>query len=373
MKILIISGGFFPTNSPQVHRTTELVKEFCNQGNQVELITSFFDNRQLEFSKKYNFKFIDFGKKRFKLIPRSNNKTLDFFVRGINRILINVLDYPDIEFFFLVKKKIKNLSGYDLVISVAAPHSIHWAVRWTLRNNKTLAKVWIADCGDPFYANQVETYKKAIYFKWIEQWWCRKADFITIPKYEYMFSFLEEFHFKIKEVTQGFDLDVQKSFLKPYKKHKVPTFIYAGSLVPIHRDPSKFLDYLVSLPLDFKFHFYTRQKHFVEPFLERANGRIVLHDYLSREDLISELSTMDFIVNFMYDPYKYAPSKMADFLFAERPILNIDYKLDNENIDRFLSGDYSKSFDLFTKERFDIKTIIKQFKDLYNSAIESRT
>ena len=183
-----------------------------------------------------------------------------------------------------------------------------------------------------------------------------------------MFSFLEEFHYKIVEITQGFNLEEQREYLKTYSKNEIPTFIFAGSFVPIHRDPTLFLEYIVNLDIDYKFHLYTRQKWFVEPFIEKSKGRIELHDYLTREDLIGELSTMDFIVNFMYDPYKYAPSKMADYLIAGRPVLNIDYELDKDVINEFLKGNYEGQFNMFTLDRFDIKNIVDQFLFYYNEA-----
>ena len=69
----------------------------------------------------------------------------------------------------------------------------------------------------------------------------------------------------------------------------------------------------------------------------------------------------------MYDPYRYAPSKMIDYLITERPILNVEYELDQEVLQQFLNGDYTNTFNQFKKEKFDISKIAKQFTDLIKS------
>jgi len=236
---------------------------------------------------------------------------------------------------------------------------------------KPIAKVWVADCGDPFYANMVETYRRPIYFKYIEQKWCRKADFISIPKIELIESFLPEFKSKIIEIPQGFNIAESQAFNSIYTRNVVPTFMFAGSFVPKHRDPTMFLEFLVSLDIDFRFYIYTRNSTFVRPFIKKGNGRIILNDYVDRKTMIHLLSKMDFNVNFMYNPKYYAPSKIIDYLIADRPILNIEDTLDHELILNFLSGDYKGSFDMFSLQKFDIRNVSNQFLNLYyNSTIQ---
>ena len=89
-----------------------------------------------------------------------------------------------------------------------------------------------------------------------------------------------------------------------------------------------------------------------------------MKDYLKRDELLKVLSQMDFNVNFMYDPTKYAPSKVIDYLIADRPILNIDYELDTQNLDKFLSGNYEGAKVFFPISKFDIKRIANLFLDL---------
>ena len=74
---------------------------------------------------------------------------------------------------------------------------------------------------------------------------------------------------------------------------------------------------------DYRFHIYSlSQKEFLFPFVEKSRGKIVLHDPLSRDALLSKLSEMDFLVNFEYDPLVQSPSKLIDYGLTKRPILN---------------------------------------------------
>ncbi|MCK5338692.1 MAG: hypothetical protein KAJ50_07770, partial [Bacteroidales bacterium] len=91
-------------------------------------------------------------------------------------------EYPAIEEMFKVKKILKNENGYDLLISFAVPFPVHWGTAWARTKNHEIAKVWVADCGDPYMGNTNDSFRKLFYFKYPEKWFCKKTDFITIPK-----------------------------------------------------------------------------------------------------------------------------------------------------------------------------------------------
>ena len=56
MRILIISGNFFPLNNPRSFRTTELAKEFARQGNKVDVYIPKTDYDYLPFEKNTDLK-----------------------------------------------------------------------------------------------------------------------------------------------------------------------------------------------------------------------------------------------------------------------------------------------------------------------------
>ena len=104
-KILIVSSAFYPENSPRSFRTTELVKELCRQGHQVTLYTIKQDEYHLPLEKEYGVRIKDLGSRK---LPNINiakgNKLMVLAKRVVNRALLQLVLYPDIELMFKVKK-----------------------------------------------------------------------------------------------------------------------------------------------------------------------------------------------------------------------------------------------------------------------------
>lgn len=297
-RILIVSRAFFPMNSPRSFRATELAKEFSRQGHDVMVLTVKREEHN-DFSKKHQLTIKDLGKPRFKPINLRGKGLILLFWRAIARFSGLLFEYPDIELLFKVKKQLKKESGYDILISIAVPFPIHWGVAsvWKKNNDLNPAKVWIADCGDPYMGVENDTFRKPFYFKYVEKWFSRKTDFITVPVETAIPAYYPEFHHKIRVIPQGFNFD---EIRLPKEKHNnpYPCFAYAGGLIPGRRDPKEFLEFLVNYPKKYQFDIYTNEKELVKDFASRSNGRIVLKDYIPREKLLLELNKLDFVVNF---------------------------------------------------------------------------
>src|SRR5690625_2018978 len=255
-KILILSRSFYPINSPRSFRTTELVKEFVRQGHEVTLLTVKNDEFHIPFEREYGVIIKDIGPLRLPNIKIDVTSGIGReFKRILRRGFLQLLEYPDIELMYRIQNKLKTESGYDLMISIAVPHPVHWGVAVARTDNHRISNVWIADCGDPYMGSTLDTFNKMFYFKYIEKYFCRKADYITIPLEEAKGGYYAEFHDKIRVIPQGFrfeDID-----LPPNTKHTVPTFAYAGGLIPGGRDPRAFLEYLTRVNQKFKFIIYT--------------------------------------------------------------------------------------------------------------------
>lgn len=361
MKILIISGAFFPDNSPRSFRSTELVKEFCRQGHDVTYIGSYKEEPHHALVKEFGFNFIDVGRKKLQMYQPSSNSISQLSARVINKLTNYFFEYPDIEWTWKIKKVLKSMSGFDLMISIAVPHPIHWGVAWASDSSKKIAKTWVADCGDSYYLNKLEKYPRLFYFKWIESYWCKKVDFIASPMAAMKVNFLPPYRHKCIEIPQGFKIEESKKYLKPYSPNKIPTFCFSGSFIPGSRDPKKLLEYLVDLNIDFRFYIFTMLKNYVHPYMEKAKGRIILYDYIPRNELLSFQSQMDFLVNFTFNPEVQVPSKLIDYLITDKPILNIEEDLDSDTVDQFLKGDYSNKFDKLSLERYKIENVCKKF------------
>jgi len=366
MKILIISRSFYPMNSPRSFRTTELVKEFSRKGHEVILLTHKQDNVHIPFEDKYNVKIEDLGKSKiFKIDITKGNKFSILCKRLIKRMLLQLIEYPNIELMFQVRNKLKaKESIYDLLISIAVPFPIHWGVAWSRNKNNRIAKVWVADCGDPFYYNIHDSFKKFFYFKYIEKWYSRKTDYISIPFEGLKKYFFKEFESKYRVIPQGFNFDNTKIYDKPIK-NDVVTFAYAGGFIKTARDPKKFLDFLVTKNTPFKFIVYNKQKEFTEPYNDLLGDKLVVKDYIPRKELLYELSKMDFLVNLEYDPENQSPSKLIDYSFTKRPILLIKNNEFYEHVvDEFLSRNYKNKFEMIDIDQYNIENVGQQFLNL---------
>lgn len=369
-KIAIVSRSFYPMNSPRSFRATELAKEFSRQGHRVTVFTVKDHDIHTPFEKEHNLEIKDIGPLSFRPVQLNGNGVHSVWKRVLRRGGNLLFEYPDIELMWRVKQALAEESGYDMLISVAVPHPVHWGVSKVWKKNRKLARVWVADCGDPYMGAALDTFKKMFYFKYFEKRFCRNADFITVPVEEAKQAYYPEFHEKIRVIPQGFDFD--KLDLKGnYSGWRgTPRFGYAGSLIPGGRDPGAFLEYLVSQESDYHFILYTRSRAMIEPFVNRGKGRIEIRDYIPRKQLLEELSELDFLVNFENDTTLQLPSKLIDYYQTGRPVLSVKSgKVDREVTDRFLKGDFGDRYCFRNMERFRIENVCREFLNLLETPV----
>lgn len=373
MKILIISRSFFPLNSPRSFRTTELAKEFSRQGHEVTVLIP-KTAQHVAFEKEHNLTIEDLGQPRWKEVQLRGKGILLFLRRLWRRAMQVLLEYPNLEYYFKVKKTLKkkenNQESYDLLISIAVPYPIHWGVASVWKKKKNIAQTWIADCGDPFMGQENDTFKYPFYFKYIEKWFCRKSDYITVPTEGAIKAYYSEFHHKIRVIPQGFKFEDIRVEENTYP-NPVPTFAYAGGFIPGIRDPTEFISFLINLKKDYRFHVYT-QSSLITPFIKKASGRIILHDYIPREQLLLKLSKMDFVINFENAGTKQTPSKLIDYAIIRKPILsikgsNFSVKIVNE----FLDGNYKNQLHINNIEQYKIENICHSFLSLISESYAS--
>ena len=249
------------------------------------------------------------------------------------------------------------------MISVAVPYPIHWGISRIHSKKNPIAKTWIADCGDPYMGQENDTFKPPFYFGWIEKWFCRKTDFISVPTVNSIHGYYVEFHHKIKVIPQGFRFEDITLYQGELKTEKI-IFGYAGMFIPGRRDPSEFLTFLNSLDETFlfEFHIYTTTPQFVVPYLESSMGRIKMHTVVPREKLLYELSKMHFVVNFENVGQTQTPSKLIDYLIIDKPVMSITFGNFQPTIFyNFLKGNYQQKMVLPEKDRYRIENVASQF------------
>jgi len=361
--ILLVSSAFYPEISPRSYRATELAKELYRQGHSVSVISKYRDHDYSDFLGQYGIRLKMWGKSKLPKIPSCKRKPMSFISRGLTRLLMVLLEYPAIEEMFKVKKALRKEGGYDLMISFAVPYPVHWGVAWSRSDRHPIAKKWVADCGDPYMGDVLDSFRKPFYFGFLEKLFCSKADFISIPIESARPAYYTEFHDKIRIIPQGFDFNLnEKEHDQP--GNKVPTFAYAGGFLPGARDPEPLMRYLVKLDRPFKFMVFTNRADLINDFKDTLNEKLVISDYIPRSELLKILAGMDFLVNFDNNTTLNSPSKLIDYSIVNRPVLNIERDFKSNPLLEFLNGDYSNRLQLPDREQYHIKNVTRLFLNL---------
>lgn len=358
-KILIVSRAFHPIIAPRSFRATELAKELSKQGHEVTVLTHKRHFDYEKFEQEFNLKINDFNKGRWIDIPGKN------IISKAMLYLLNFLFlFPDIQLVSLLRKELKYYFDFDMLISIAVPYPVHWGVAKAKKINPKLCKTWIADCGDPFMGNKEKKIKKPFYFQIVEDWFCKKPDYITIPIQEAITAYPTFCKEKIRVIPQGFAFD-QSNVNKNNINNSFPTFAYAGRLSKGLRDPSEFLDYLCTIDLPFKFIVFTKNINLLTSYKNKLANKLEIKDYLPRNQLLDELRQMDFLVNIENKNNVQSPSKLIDYAIVQKPVLSIKpFELNEQIVDEFLEGNYTNQFVIKNIEQYNIKNVAKQFLNL---------
>lgn len=362
--ILIVSASFYPANTPRSFRTTELAKEFARQGHGVKVLIPRNGQVHDRFEQEHGIEIGDLGTPRWK-IPSVQGKGLVRLIRrGIVRLAKLLFEYPNLEYKGMVKRALKKEPPVDLLVSIAVPHPIHWGVAAVDPKSKKICRTWVADCGDPYVGQENDTFKVPFYFAFVEKWFMRKADYITVPTEGAISAYFPEFHKKIRVISQGFRFEDYK-YSPEASDHPVPRFAYAGGLIQGRRDPAELLAYLQAKEDDFEFHIFTNTPQLIERVWNKSDQRIVLHGPVQRDELLKILSTMDFMVNFENVGTRQTPSKLIDYLILEKPILSIKTgSLNQEIVEEFLSGNYTRQLVIDDPEQYRIENVCNKFIQL---------
>lgn len=360
MKILIISGTFYPRNSPRSFRTTELAKEFSRQGHNVTLFIPNLEYDHSEFTQHYPMRicYFDAYPEKRKFVGVS------FLDRIVFHYLKWLLDYPSLRNKKRVKKAVSEELGYDLLITIAVPHYIHWAVGELYDQGKRIAETWIADCGDPFMLAGSVKQKPPFWFKGLEKRWCKQCNYIAVPTETSYLGYYPVFKEKIKVIPQGFNFS--DTVLPEYKKNIIPTFAFAGGLIPGKRDPKLLLEFLCKLDRPFRFVVYGNNvRQFMEPYKDRLKDKLEINNPIPRDQLLPILAQMDFLINIGNGTTVQTPSKLIDYTLTKRPILTIESNdIKKDILLEFLDGNYEHKDAEIDISKYEIHNVAQQFIDL---------
>ena len=361
MKIVIIGFWTFPKKTPRAFRTWNLAEGFAEKGHEVVLY-AYTGGKDYEKETNGLFKVKNLGDCRPWCADSIGDVKMPFYMRVIKKLVGEIDLYPYNKCYPHIQAVLQQEGKIDLLISVAYPHVVHWAVaKYIDRKN---VKKWVAECGDPFMGDPFNKHK--VFLEKVERDWCSKADYITIPVESGIPAYYPEYADKIKIIPQGFKIDNVDT--KEYKKNDIPTFGFAGIVYPNQRDPRKFLEYIYNENIQVNFVVYSQSSVFQE-FKKIMPERIDIRELVDREVLIKELSGVDFLINVKNLTGVQVPSKLIDYTLMGRPILDISTQFTKEeenNFLMFLKGDYSNKHEDIDIEQYSIKRVCDSFIELAN-------
>jgi hypothetical protein len=364
-KILIVSKGFHPENSPRAHRATELAIEFSREGHEVTVLVPNRHSAHAAFEREHGVRVNDLGRTHWRTPNFGRSKLGYQLTRACVRLLSLGFEYPDIELMFKVKRALRAENGYDLLISIAVPYPIHWGVAWARKPEWRIAGTWVADCGDPYAGLRSDTFPKPFYFRYVEAWFVRRADYVAVPVASARQAYLEATRPKLRVIPQGLSFPVVENSLAG-KTNAVATFAYVGSIISYRHHAVPFLRMLDDVDDPFEFEVYTTEADFYKSTMSPETlQKTHLHQYVPREELHRRLASVDFLIHFPYAHDSQKSFKLIDYHYTGKPILSFTDDLASRTAFRaFLRGDYSMRMPREDVDAYRVENVCRQFLDL---------
>lgn len=314
-----------------------------------------------KFDNRYQIKFDFYSPLTWPVYGKS--EWIGDWKRKFGRLLFLLFDYPNIEIFFKLPTFLINYRSYDLLISIAVPHENHWAIAKLRKQGHNIADTWVADCGDPFMTNVLETIPPPFYFNYLENNFLKQADYVALPTLGSFDAYNQKYRNKFKVIPQGFSFDDVKLY-EGKKEHKVPTFAYAGGLSHTGvRSLHAIVKLLLSQNNSFEFHIYSNNaKSILGALVKGFEDKFILHDAIERTTLLYELSKMDFLVNLDNGTSLNTPSKLIDYALTNKPILNVNpLAPDPYMVSSFLEGNFDGKLVVEDIQKYNIKNVANRF------------
>ena len=248
-------------------------------------------------------------------------------------------------------QKIIDQNKIDKIISVGLPFSSHWIAKQLKENNPSLH--WVMDIQDPFCyskefrVNNFDKYQKKNIKAEAEAF--RLADKISITNERAKEKYKDYFPEQINKVTVIPPLFSAANPDKHYDMYLYSEKIhlgYFGSFYEGVRSPKQFFDFIDYIWKKDKSLLNKYQFHFVGQIDRGTNALIssydeirrcfVLHGFMNRDKTVSAMRQVDILLNFGNTTDYHLPSKVVDYLYFDKPIINIS-SIENDSTSSFFS------------------------------------
>ncbi len=386
-KILILCYDFGDKMSPNSRRWIEIATNWASKGIEVFVVTSVQDFEKKKNVNIYPTYFAFSNRVKRPIVNYSKSHTLifsyfNFFISFIKKVIFFIHDYswkklywPDFailwSFFSLnqVSKIIKS-ENIDKCIIVSRPFSTSLIPYFLSYKFKNLE--WVIDYIDPFYNSKSAVNNYFLYNKVN-----KKFEFKILDKAKSIFVLNERIR---DNLINSHQIDFNKFVIVPniFVKSSIPniqntisdkknciTITFIGSLNGNFRSPKETLllfSEIFKTNNNIKVFFYGEIlfcEQIFKDYADLINKNIFLMGVIDRDSAMKIMSNSDFLLNIGNDNDLQEPSKLMDYIYLSKPIINIA-KIDND-----------ASFDLLNSYNQSITLVINEHTNLIKPKVNS--
>lgn len=193
-----------------------------------------------------------------------------------------------------------------------------------------------------------------------EHWLYQNVDRIITSHelfYNIKFSPIQEYKQKVS-IIPAFPtlLDNTTSYVNNHNEYN---FIFAGSLYSKMRSPSFCFKFFQRLPQNYKLHLFASSVSSEDmETIKKSDGRIILHESISKKELNEQYKKSDFVLNIGNRTNTQVASKVLEYLGCGKPIVNF-FNIEDDTSRPYFTG-YPLYFEVKENEVIE-ETIIKEF------------
>ncbi|MFC3561634.1 glycosyltransferase [Pedobacter jamesrossensis] len=417
LKVLVITYDYFPDSSPNTYRWHNVLKSWKSLGHEVFVVSA----QKTDFSNEEvvdGIKVFRTGKSWLEILKSKMPKTVklegqsdtanrsltkESMVKRIYNSTFKQIYFPDFAFLWrrpaiALAERLIIENKIDNVITVSWPFTDH-LIGYQLKKKHKIN--WIADTIDPFYlsdaVNNSFFYKKAN--RRLENKILSKASYITVlteklkQKYVELYPALKNKVIVNHNIFVPYDISINIK-----EKDDKIKLVFFGTLTPKSRSPLTLLKLMaqidkLKLGSRIELHIYgdTNQcNHEFEYFKFLINKNVFVHGTITKDQVKKYGECADILVNIGNTNEYQEPSKLIEYIYLQKPVLNICsisddsskeilrhyplnfnfYKGDLDNDDKlnqvieFIENDNSKPF-----ERREVMQILKKYLVEYVQAV----
>lgn len=372
--IIIILSQYYPAVTPNVLRWEKISTELIKQGHSVTIFTTKSNSTQNDYYNAEGIRIIRAGHNTlmdyWQYLNNSKNKRNEYnastkksgFIKKLVESVINItwrkLYWPDgtCVWYFPAKNKLRSVlndSNYDVVISVGLPFTAHLVAR-SLKKLSPSTK-WIMDIEDPFcysdifWVNNFSLYAQLN--KKIEGICLSEAHKISVTNENALKMYLELFpkiNHKISVIPPLLGYSTTNANQVKTLEAGCIHLGYFGSFYSNVREPevlitflNNVLNYFPELMEKMRIHIVGQLNPahvlYFENINQSLNKNIIRYGFLEYRATQSLMSQMDALINVGNTTTYHLPSKIVDYLGANKPIVNL-ISNDDDSVKSLLSN-----------------------------------